>query len=86
MELITIRNRCLHFRGLSTGTSIRCRQEEHRSRRATAQGFDRGVRALPFAGARLTINSPNGVLSFIPLLRFLAFLLYTVRRVERSRL
>src|ERR1700722_3863279 len=32
---------------------IGCRQEEHRSRRATAQGFDRSLLALPFAGARL---------------------------------
>jgi hypothetical protein len=31
--------------------SLHCRQEEHRSRCATAQGFDRSLLALPFAGA-----------------------------------
>src|SRR5580698_3917826 len=51
MELITILNRYHRFPGFVYQQAHL--QEEHRSRRATAQGFDRSLLALPFAGARL---------------------------------
>jgi len=52
-----------------------CRQEEHRSSRSTAQGFDRGLLALSFSGR----------FEFIPLWGFFFFLLYAVRRVDCRR-
>jgi hypothetical protein len=62
-----------------------CRQEEHRSRRATAQGFDRSLLALSFAGARLRptperrVHSPVGV-SRLPSVHHAAGRLSPLRR------
>ncbi len=61
MELITILNRCHHFPGLCLpARPLQCRSQEHRDRRAAAQGFGGGLFALPSAGTRLRPTRRDG--------------------------
>jgi hypothetical protein len=54
LQLITILNRCHHFRGfVYQQARFKFRPQEYRDHSASAQTFDGGLFALPPASARL---------------------------------